>query len=122
MVDPPRETKIPVGIDHRKGSILWMESQNDPRPDDVADAEKTDPNDKTWMLLRFYYKNEDFVGYRVNLRVVVLDESGGVLAEGGRKATLDPRKVEDTISFPLRVKTLDWPRARNVKVLATFLD
>lgn len=121
-VDPPRETKVPVGIDHRKGSILWLESHYEPNAKDVARAKEKDPTDKKWMLLRFTYRNDDYVSYKVNLQAVALDENGAVIAEGGRRSSLDARKQEDTISFPLHVRTLDWPKVARVKILATFLN
>jgi hypothetical protein len=120
-VDVPKETKVPVDITFEKSTILFVESQNDPTEKDVREAKETDPNDNTIVLIRFTYKNDDYVKHKVKLRVVLMGPDGAALAEAGRSAALDPREAEDTISFPMTVKTLDWPKAQKLKVLATFL-
>jgi hypothetical protein len=121
-VEVPRATKVPVNITFEKAAIRFVESQNDPGAKDVADADRSDPKDKTWIVLRFTYDNEGYVSHKVSLRVLLLDEAGGVLAEGGRSSSLDRQAKADTISFPIHVKTLDWPKAAKLKVLATFYD
>ncbi len=121
-VEVPRATKIPVDIAFEKSVIRFVESQNEPKEKDVADAGKSDPKDKTWVILRFTYDNDDYISHKVNLRVQLLDEAGGVLSEGGRGSSLDKGKKADTISFPIHVKTLDWPKAAKLKVMATFYD
>ncbi len=121
-VDVPRDTKIPVDISFEKASITFVESQNDPKEKDVKEAEAVDPSDKTIVLIRFTYRNDDYYGHRVRLRVVLMDDANGVLAEGGRSATLDKGQREDTVTFPVRVKTLDWPKAKKLKILATFVN
>jgi hypothetical protein len=118
----PRETRIALDITHEKATIFEVESQNDPKGADVEEALKEDPKDKTFVLLRFHYRNEGYVSRKVKLRVVLLDGEGAVLSEGGRGGTLDANAKDDTISFPIKVKTLDWPKATKLKVTATFLD
>ncbi len=121
-VDVPRDTKIPVGITYEKASIDWVETHNAPTEKEIQDAETKDPKDRHWILFRFYYQNAGYVKHKVQLRVVLFDQSGTVLAEGGRKSALDPQEKDDTISFPVQIRTADWPRARRVKVLATVLN
>jgi hypothetical protein len=121
-VDVPRETRIPLSLAFEKSTIFAVESQNDPKPADVEDARKTDPDDNTWLLLRFYYKNEGWTKQKVRIRALVLDEDGGVLADAGRSTRLGKEKTEDTVSVPMKVKTTDWAKAKQLKVLATFLD
>ncbi|KAA0252630.1 MAG: hypothetical protein EDX89_17485 [Acidobacteria bacterium] len=120
LVDVPREARVPVDITYEKGTLLWVESQNDPKAKDVDEAKAVDPDDKTFVVLRFVYKNDDYYSHKVKLQVFLLDDEGGVLAEGGRSATLDKMEAEDTVTFPIKVKTLDWPRATKLRVLATF--
>jgi len=118
----PRTEKVPVDLSFQKATLLWVESQNDPQSKDVRDAAEKDPKDKTWLLIRFHYRNDDYLKHRLQLRVVLLGEKGEVFGEAGRNGTLDPQQKDDTFTFPLRVKTVDWPRAAKLKVLATFLD
>ena len=121
-IDVPRADRVAVDLAFEKAVLTWVESQNDPQPKDVKDASEKDPGDKTWLILRFHYKNDDYVSHRLQLRVVLLGENGQVYAEAGRSGTLDAQQKDDTLSFPMRVKTVDWPRAAKLKVLATFLD
>lgn len=120
-IDVPRDTKIPVDIAYEKSALVSVESVNDPKRSDVEHAKETDPKDATFMLLRFHYRNDDYVSHKVKLRAVLLDASDGVLAEGGRTGTLDAQQTDDTLTFPMKVKTLDWPNAAKLKVIATFL-
>lgn len=120
-VDVPRATKIPVDIPYEKSSLMTVESINDPNERDIRDAKESDPKDATFVLLRFHYKNDDYVSHKVKLRAVLLDAGDGVLAEGGRTGTLDAQQTDDTLTFPIKVKTLDWPNAAKLKVIATFL-
>jgi len=120
-IDVPRATRIPVDLSFEKATLLTVESVNEPRESDIKDARESDPKDATFVLLRFYYANADYVSHKVKLRAILLDGAGGVLAEGGRTGTLDAQQTEDTITFPLKVKTLDWPNAARLKVIATFV-
>jgi hypothetical protein len=118
----PRTEKVQVDLSFQKATLLWVESQNDPQDKDVKEAADKDPKDKTWMLIRFHYRNDDYLKHHVQLRVVLLGEKGEVLGEAGRSGTLDSQQKDDTLSFPMRVKTVDWPKAAKLKILATFLD
>jgi hypothetical protein len=121
-VDVPRADRVEVGLSYDKGTLVWVESQNDPGEKDIKDAADRDPGDKTWIVLRFHYKNEDYVSHHLQLRAILLGENGEVFGEAGRSGTLDAQQKDDTISFPMRVKTLDWPKAKKLKILATFAD
>ena len=121
-VDVPRETRVDLALSFEKATVFGLESQNDPKPEDVEEARAKDPKDKTWVLLRFFYRNEGWTKQKVNLRVLLLDEAGGILADTGRSTKLKKQKTEETITVPMHVKTLDWGAAARVKVLATFLD
>jgi hypothetical protein len=121
-VDVPRETRVDLALSFDKSTIFGLESQNDPKPADVEEARTKDPTDKTWVLLRFFYKNEGYTKQKVKLRVLLLDEAGGILLDAGRSTKLAKQKTEETVTVPLHVKTLDWGSAAKVKVLVTFLD
>ncbi|MBK6406943.1 MAG: hypothetical protein IPF66_19035 [Holophagales bacterium] len=121
-VDVPRATRVPLTVAFEKSAIFALESQNDPKPEDVEDARTKDPGDKTWVLLRFYYRNEGWTGQKVKVRALLLDDAGGVLADVGRSTKLGKQEKEDTFNIPMKVKTLDWGRAAKMKLLVTFLD
>ena len=120
--DVPRATRVPLTLAFEKATIFSVESQNDPKPADIEEARAKDPKDTTWVLLRFLYRNDGWTKQKVKIRALLVDETGGVLAEAGRGATLDKQQKEDTVSFPMKVKTLDWGRAAKMKLLVTFLD
>ncbi len=121
-VDVPRATRIPLTLAFEKSAIFAVESQNDPKPEDVEEARTKDPKDQTWVLLRFFYRNDGWTKQKVKLRALLLDESGGVLGDSGRSTTLGKQEKEDVFSVPMKVKTLDWGRAAKMKLLVTFLD
>ena len=98
-----------------------VETQNDPGDKTVVAAQEHDPKDLTFLLVRFRYTNTDWIDHRVRLRTVLLDAGGNVLADGGRTGTMDKGQKDDTLSFPMKVKTVDWPKAVKMKVIASFL-
>ncbi len=119
-VEAPKGTSVAVDLSYEKVAIVSVESQNDPKEVDVKDAEKRDPRDTTLVMIRFRYRNEDFIKRKVSLRVVLLDDSNGVIADGGRSGTLGPKKTDDTFSFVVPVRTVEWPSAKRMKIEAIF--
>jgi hypothetical protein len=120
-VDVPRDTRIAVGIGWEKCSLIDVETHNAPDAKMVESAKANDPKDLTFLLVRFRYANSDWVDHRVRLRAVLLDESGNVVGDAGRTATMDKGQEDDTISFPMKIRTVDWPAAKKLHVTASFL-
>ncbi len=122
-IDVPREHRIPLSIAFEKTTVFAVESQNDPKAGDVDDARSKDPGDKTWVALRFYLRNDGYTKQKLNIQALLLDADGGILAQAKDRTTSVPRlTTEDTLTLPMRVKTLDWPRAAKLKVQVTFLE
>jgi hypothetical protein len=120
-VEVPRATSIPLDLTWEKCTLKNVETQNDPSEKSVQAAKDHDPKDLTFLLVRFRYANSDWVDHRVRLRAVLLDASGNVLADAGRTGTMDKNQTDDTLSFPMKVKTVDWGNALKMKVTASFL-
>ena len=120
-IDVPRTTRIPLDLTWEKCVLVDVETQNDPNEKVVQAAKDHDPKDLTFLLVRFRYANSDWVDHRVRLRAVLLDASGNVVADAGRTGTMDKGQKDDTISFPMKIKTVDWPNAAKMKVTASFL-
>jgi len=120
-VEVPRATRIPLDLKWEKCALVDVETQNDPGDKTVQAAKDHDPKDLTFLLVRFRYANTDWVDHRVRLRAVLVDASGNVLADAGRTGTMDKNQTDDTLSFPMKVKTVDWPNAVKMKVTASFL-
>jgi len=120
-IEVPRATRIPLGLTWEKCALVDVETQNDPGDKTVEAAREHDPKDLTFLLVRFRYRNTDWIDHRVRLRTVLLDADGNVLADGGRTGTMDKGQTDDTLSFPMKVRTVDWPKAVKMKVIASFL-
>ena len=120
-IEVPRATRIPLDLTWEKCALVDVETQNDPDDQAVQAAKEHYPKDLTFLLVRFHYKNTDWVDHRVRLRAVLLDAGGNVLADDGRTGTMDKNQTDDTLSFPMKVRTVDWPNAVKMKVTASFL-
>ena len=120
-VDVPRDTRIPVNLVWEKCTLVDVETHNGPDPKTVEAAKTHDPKDIAFLLVRFRYSNTDWVDHRVRLRAVLLDAQGNVVGDAGRTATMDKSTNDDTISFPMKIRTVDWPAAVKVHVTASFL-
>ena len=120
-IDVPRTTRIPLDLAWEKCTLVDVETQNDPDEKGVQAAKDHDPKDLTFLLVRFRYSNSDWVDHRVRLRAVLLDASGNVVGDGGRTGTMDKGQKSDTLSFPMKLRTVDWPNAVKMKVTASYL-
>ena len=120
-VDVPRDTRIAVGLVWEKCTLVDVETHNAPDEKMVQSAKANNPTDLTFLLVRFRYANDDWVDHRVRLRAVLLDGDGNVVGDAGRTATMDKGQKDDTITFPMKIKTVDWPAAKKLHVTASFL-
>ncbi|HQQ79453.1 MAG TPA: hypothetical protein PLB01_19055 [Thermoanaerobaculia bacterium] len=120
-VDVPRATRVDVGLVWEKCTLVDVESHNGPDDKMVEAAKAHDPKDLTFLLLRFRYANSDWIDHRVRLTAVLLDGEGNVVGDASRTATMDKGQKDDTISFPMKIKTVDWPVAKKLRVTASFL-
>ena len=120
-IEVPRANRIPLDLTWEKCALVDVETQNDPGDKAIQAAKDRDPKDLTFLLVRFRYRNTDWVDHRVRLRAVLLDAGGNVLADAGRRGTMDKNQTDDTLSFPMKVKTVDWANAVKMKVTASFL-
>jgi hypothetical protein len=120
-IDVPRDTRIALGLAWGKCTLIDVETHNGPDEKMVLAAKAHDPKDIALLLVRFRYSNSDWVSHRVRLRAVLLDGSGNVVGDAGRTATMDKGKTDDTISFPMKIKTVDWPEAKKLHITASFL-
>lgn len=120
-VDVPRATRIAVDLVWEKCTLIDVETHNAPADKMVEAAKANDPKDLTFLLMRFRYANADWIDHRVRLTAVLLNAEGSVVGDASRTATMDKGKKDDTISFPMKIKTVDWPEAKKLRVTASFL-
>src|ERR1035437_11176372 len=120
-VEVPRATQIPLDLTWEKCVLVDVETQNDPGVKAREAAKEHDPKDLTFLIVRFRYKNSDWIDHRVRLRAVLLDAGGNAVADAGRTGTMDKGQTSDTLSFPMKLRTVDWPNAVKMRVTASFL-
>ncbi|HEY3351164.1 MAG TPA: hypothetical protein VGM13_15410 [Thermoanaerobaculia bacterium] len=120
-VDVPRATRIAVDLVWEKCTVIDVETHNGPDDKTVESAKKNDPKDLTFLLMRFRYANSDWIDHRVRLTAVLLNAEGNVVGDASHTATMDKGQKDDTISFPMKIKTVDWPEAKKLRVTASFL-
>lgn len=120
-VDVPRATRIDVGLVWEKCTLIDVETHNAPDDKMVEAAKANNPKDLTFLLVRFRYANSDWVDHRVRLTAVLLNADGSVVGDASRTATMDKGQKDDTISFAMKIKTVDWPEAKKLRVTASFL-
>ena len=120
-VDVPRDTRVAVDLVWEKCTLIDVETHNAPDDKMVENAKAHDPKDLTFLLLRFRYANSDWVDHRVRLTAVLLDGAGNVVGDASHTATMDKGQKDDTISFPMKIKTADWAEAKKLRVTASFL-
>jgi len=120
-VDVPRATRIAVGLEWEKCTLIDVETHNAPDDKMVEAAKANNPKDLTFLLMRFRYANADWVDHRVRLTAVLLNAEGSVVGDASRTATMDKGQKDDTISFPMKIRTVDWPEAKKLRVTASFL-
>jgi len=120
-VDVPRATRIEVGLVWEKCTLIDVETHNAPDDKTVEAAKAHDPKDLTFLLVRFRYANADWVDHRLRLTAVLLNAEGNVVGDASHTATMDKGQKDDTISFPMKIKTVDWPAAKKLRVTASFL-
>jgi hypothetical protein len=120
-VEVPRDTRVAVDLVWEKCTLIDVETHNAPNDKMVESARTYDPKDISFLLVRFRYSNTDWVDHRVRLRAVFLDANGDVLSDAGRTAGLDKGTTDDTITFPMKIRTIDWPTAKKLHVTASFL-
>ncbi len=120
-VDVPRDTRIDVGLVWEKCTLIDVETHNAPDAKMVENAKANDPKDLTFLLVRFRYANSDWVDHRVRLTAVLLDAEGIVVGDASHTATMDKSQKDDTISFAMKMKTVDWPAAKKLRITASFL-
>ena len=101
-IEVPRATRIPLEMTWEKCALVDVETQNDPGDKAVQAAKEHDPKDLTFLLVRFRYRNTDWIDHRVRLRAVLLDAGGNVVADAGRTGTMDKGQTDDTLSFPMK--------------------
>ncbi len=114
----------------RPGQLVPVAVRMDPvtiegvEVEDVPDAKalgKADANDTSKVGLKFVYSNDSGDDeFKCHYVVAVLDADGKVLGENDRHASLNKDQSHDTNKLSVKIRTLDYPRARSLRVRLTI--
>jgi hypothetical protein len=97
-------------------TIREVEIKNYPSREDIEDARKKDPDDHSLLLWRFHVDNRGARECKVRVWVDILDKDGHVVQSGDRSGNVDAGKVDDDITIPMRMRTLDAADAHKVRI------
>lgn len=111
----PRDDDAELEWAHQGCSILSLTVRNLPDEQEVEEARREDPGDKSWVWWEFNVANSSSRKCRISLAVEVLDRKGKVVKSSDRKGSVSPGELDDDIRVSTLMKTLDVadaPRAR----------
>jgi hypothetical protein len=118
----PRTRSASLGWTANGCSVRSVSLRNQPSGEDIENARRKDPDDKSWLWWEFQVENRGREKCRIQLWVDIYDRAGRVVKSGDRSDTVDAGKSDDHIRLSTRMRTLDIadsPRARVRAVIGT---
>ena len=88
-------------------TVRGVSLQNYPNSEDIDEARKRKPDDKSWVWWNFHVENRGDSKCRIQLWVDVYDKAGRVAKSSDRSDTVDPGKYDDNIRLSTRMRTID---------------
>jgi len=119
-VPVPRRGDLGLGWTHKGCSVKSLTLRNYPDRDDIEDARRKDPADKSWLWWEFNVANRGTRECRISLSVEVFDRRGNVVKASDRRGTVSPGEMDDDIRVSTLMKTLDIVDAPKVRLRATI--
>jgi len=119
-VPVPRRGDLPLGWTHQGCSVKSVKLRNYPDRDDIEDARRKDPGDKSWLWWEFNVANRSSRECRISLSVEVFDRRGNVVKSSDRRGTVSPGETDDHIRVSTLMKTLDIADSPRVRLRATI--
>lgn len=116
----PRRGDLPLGWTHQGCSVKSLTLRNYPDRDDIEDALRKDPGDKSWLWWEFNVANRGARECRISLSVEVFDRRGAVVKSSDRRGTVSPGELNDDIRVSTLMKTLDIADSPKVRLRATI--
>ena len=120
------EKTVPVPSD-RDAELDWthedcvVESvtlRNFPDEEEIEEARREDPNDKSWLWWEFNVSNRGNRDCRIWLSVEVLDAKGRVVKGSDRSGSVSAGELDDDIRVSTLMKTIDAADAPKVRLRA----
>ncbi len=116
----PRAAGARLGWTSNGCSVRSVSLRNPPSREDIDNARRKDPDDKTWLWWDFHVENRGSEKCRIQLWVDVYDRSRHVVKSGDRSDTVDPHKLDDNIRLSTRMRTLDIADSPGARVRAVI--
>jgi hypothetical protein len=114
----PRDRDADLNWAHEGCEIESLTLRNLPDEDEIEEARRKDPKDKSWLWWEFNVSNRSDRKCRIRLKLDVLDKSGAVIKSSDREDTVKPGELDDDIRLSTLMKTLDVAEASKVRVRA----
>lgn len=114
----PRDSDAQLEWKHQGCSIRSLTLRNYPDDEDIEEARRKDPGDKSWLWWEFNVSNDSDRKCRISLLLEVLDKRGNVVKSSDRSDSVSPGELDDDIRVSTLMKTLDIAEATRVRLKA----
>jgi hypothetical protein len=116
----PRDSDARLDWKYRGCSVHSLTLRNYPDQEDIEEARRKDPGDKTWLWWEFNVSNSGDRKCSIALVLEVLDRRGNVAKSSDRSDSVSPGELDDDIRVSTLMKTLDIVDAAKVRLRATI--
>ena len=117
----PRDSDAELEWKSERCSVHSLTLRNYPDEEDIDEARRKDPGDKTWLWWEFNVSNSGDTKCRVSFLIQVLDKRGNVVKSSDRDGSVSPGELDDDIRVSMLMKTLDIVDAPKVRLKARIL-
>lgn len=114
----PRDSDAELDWKYRDCSVHSLTLRNYPDDEDIEEARRKDPGDKSWLWWEFNVSNDSDRKCRISLLLEVLDKRGNVVKSSDRSDSVSPGELDDDIRVSTLMKTLDIAEATRVRLKA----
>jgi hypothetical protein len=114
----PRDSDARLEWKYQGCSVESLTLRNYPDREDIEEARRKDPGDKSWLWWEFNVANRSDQKCRISLSVQVLDRKGNVVKSSDRSDSVSPGELDDDIRVSTLMKTVDIADAARVRLHA----
>ena len=112
----PRDSDARLGWTYQGCSVESLTLRNYPDREDIEEARRKDPGDKSWLWWEFNVANRAERKCRIALSIEILDKKGNIVKSSDRSDTVSPGELDDDIRVSTLMKTLDIADAPRVRL------
>jgi hypothetical protein len=114
----PRDSDARLDWKYKECAVEGLTLRNYPDEEDVEEARRKDPGDKSWLWWEFNVSNSGDRKCKISLALDVLDRKGNVVKSSDRSDSVKPGELDDDIRVSTLMKTLDIVDAAKVRIRA----